>query len=295
MTNPLLKTISSYAEKALLYEVSLTPKRGLVDRYSNGAHHDMDFYTFLDSIVSLAPFFYQYAEAGYNHKGDAPLLFEQLRKIGKKAEKAMLHATNGINTHKGANFSFAILLGATGLYIKKGATLPFTKKDTESVLQIAKQIVSGIVEKDFQHLSCKDKESLTYGEKLYLEHGSTGIRGEAASGYPTLNKLLDFLRQHTQNNQEIKYLYALIFLMSETQDSNLLHRGGFEALKQVQAESSYLFKKNLSAQAFIHELTIYDLHLTKRHLSPGGSADLLALSIYFSFLEHSLSPSGKNV
>lgn len=123
----------------------------------------------------------------------------------------MLHATNGINTHKGANFSFAILLGATGLYIKKGATLPFTKKDTESVLQIAKQIVSGIVEKDFQHLSCKDKESLTYGEKLYLEHGSTGIRGEAASGYPTLNKLLDFLRQHTQNNQEIKYLYALIF------------------------------------------------------------------------------------
>ncbi len=57
MTNPLLKTISSYAEKALLYEVSLTPKPGLVDRYSNGAHHDMDFYTFLDSIVSLAPFF----------------------------------------------------------------------------------------------------------------------------------------------------------------------------------------------------------------------------------------------
>ena len=57
LTNPLLKTISSYAEKALLYEVSLTPKPGLVDRYSNGAHHDMDFYTFLDSIVSLAPFF----------------------------------------------------------------------------------------------------------------------------------------------------------------------------------------------------------------------------------------------
>ncbi len=69
----------------------------------------------------------------------------------------MLHATNGINTHKGANFSFAILLGATGLYIKKGATLPFTKKDTESVLQIAKQIVSGIVEKIFSTSHVKIK------------------------------------------------------------------------------------------------------------------------------------------
>jgi len=54
--NELLVEIAGQAEKALLYEVALTPKPGLVDRNNSGAHSDMDFFTFLDSIVSLSPY-----------------------------------------------------------------------------------------------------------------------------------------------------------------------------------------------------------------------------------------------
>lgn len=125
-----LLTISSYAETALYEEVALSPKPGLVDRFSNGAHRDMDFQTFLASIQSLRPFFKEYLYLGLTHRGQPSLLFNSLRETGKMAETAMLKATKGINTHKGANFSFAVLLGATGLHMQLNTHLPFTAKDT---------------------------------------------------------------------------------------------------------------------------------------------------------------------
>ncbi|WP_165006525.1 MULTISPECIES: triphosphoribosyl-dephospho-CoA synthase CitG [unclassified Enterococcus] len=289
----LLTKISGYAEKALLYEVSLTPKPGLVDRRNSGAHQDMDFFTFIDSIVSLSPFFQNYVEAGFYHEGPLPQLFDQLREIGKKAETAMLEATNGVNTHKGANFSFAVLLGATGFYLQTGAVLPFERADSEKILQIAGQMTSGLLEKDFHDLA--SKTSLTYGEKLYHDQGVTGIRGEAASGYPSLKKLLHYLRQHEEDEEELTFLRALIYLMSEVEDSNLLHRGGLYTWKKVQAESRKIHQANLQKLELIDQLRTYDQLLIKRNLSPGGSADLLSLGIYFSFLEGSVSPEGKKV
>ena len=95
-----LLTISSYAETALYEEVALSPKPGLVDRFSNGAHRDMDFQTFLASIQSLRPFFKEYLYLGLTHRGQPSLLFNSLRETGKMAETAMLKATKGINTHR---------------------------------------------------------------------------------------------------------------------------------------------------------------------------------------------------
>ncbi|MDR2834545.1 MAG: triphosphoribosyl-dephospho-CoA synthase, partial [Streptococcaceae bacterium] len=99
----MLKKVANFAQKALYYEVALTPKPGLVDRLDNGSHADMNFYTFIESIQALSPFFEQYVEAGFHHDGDLPDLFHKIRKIGVQAEKQMLVATNQINTHKGAN------------------------------------------------------------------------------------------------------------------------------------------------------------------------------------------------
>ena len=85
-----LLTISSYAETALYEEVALSPKPGLVDRFSNGAHRDMDFQTFLASIQSLRPFFKEYLYLGLTHRGQPSSLFDSLRETGKMAETAML-------------------------------------------------------------------------------------------------------------------------------------------------------------------------------------------------------------
>lgn len=295
MTKATLPIIAAYAEKALQYEVSLTPKPGLVDRLTNGAHQDMDYYTFIDSIDSLRPYFLRYLQTGFYHQGTMPQLFDHLRKIGIEAESAMLERTSGVNTHKGANFSFAVLLGATGYYLQQKHTFFFEPADSEKVFQLAGAMTSTLVQNDFQLLTSKKK--LSYGEKLYLDYGLTGIRGEAAAGYPTLNKLaLPFLRRASTESTEIRLLRTLIYLMSEVEDGNLLHRGGYQQWRTVQAECKKIHQAKLPAEVFLDELQGYDQLLTKRNLSPGGSADLLSLSIFFSFLESLFySPSGMNV
>ncbi len=287
MTNSFLAPlIARLAEKALLYEVALSPKPGLVDRHTNGAHEDMNFLTFLDSIVSLTPFFQQYFEAGFRHQGTLTALFNQLRKIGITAEKAMLAATKNTNTHKGANFSLAVILGATGYYLQKkqNVRFPLTPEDSQAILVLTSQMTQQLVKEDFQHL--QQKKKLSYGEKLYLDQGITGIRGEAAAGYPSLShQLLPFLRSADKQDIEETLLRALLFLMSEVEDGNLLHRGGVQAWKEVKAESKKIHQATLPKKKLLDELVKYDRILTNRHLSPGGSADLLSLGIYFAQLE----------
>lgn len=276
--------IATAAEQALFYEVALTPKPGLVDRANNGAHADMNFTTFIDSITALAPYLAQYVASGQTHHGANVALFDKLRTIGATAEQAMLAATHNINTHKGANFSFAILLGATGLHLQHTRNRRFTAQDTSQILTLAATLTQNLVQKDFANLA--NKTTLSYGEKLYVDYGITGIRGEAAAGYPMLRQvLLPYFRAHKTEKTETLLLHALILLMSEIEDGNLLHRGGVAAWQQIKKETKKIHQANLSEKEFVDELSHYDQLLIARHLSPGGAADVLALGIYFAKLE----------
>ncbi|WP_319467475.1 triphosphoribosyl-dephospho-CoA synthase CitG [uncultured Trichococcus sp.] len=282
--NDLVVHIAAQAEKALLYEVALTPKPGLVDRNNSGAHSDMDFFTFIDSIVSLSPYLFEYVKLGAEHEGSAKELFHKVRSMGVHAEKAMLAATNNINTHKGANFSFAVLLGATGACVRQGKAFPFTQKDTQEILAFAKEMSYGLVTNDFSAL--ETKSSLSYGEKLFLTYGITGIRGEAEAGYPALGELvLPYLRANRDRPTELLLLETLLLLMSQVEDGNIIHRGGIDAWRTVKTEAKKLLQ--VSTEGTLKELMYsYDLTLIERHLSPGGAADLLSLGIFFAKLEN---------
>lgn len=276
-------TVVAAAEKGLFYEVALSPKPGLVDRLTNGAHKDMDFYLFIDSILALSPYFSQYLKAGLQHQGTPAELFYTLRQLGQQAEAAMFAATNGINTHKGANFSFAVLLGATGLHLQK-SQLPLTATDSENILKLSQAITQDLLKIDFKNVA--SKKELTHGEKLYLAKGATGIRGQAAAGYPALGEvLLPYLRENRNLPREELLLRALVFLMSELEDSNVLHRGGSTALITLKAEMQQLHAKELTNAELIRALIQYDEILISRNWSPGGAADLLSLGIYFALLE----------
>ncbi|MGT2667187.1 triphosphoribosyl-dephospho-CoA synthase CitG [Streptococcus rifensis] len=278
--------IVTMAGKSLLYEVSLSPKPGLVDRFNTGAHQDMDFTLFIDSSLSLIPYFEAYLEAGNHHHGPLPQLFSRARVIGIEAEKGMFEATNGTNTHKGANFSFALILVALGYYRrqtdKRGL---LTAADSQSVLSLIKEMCHDCVMADFA--SIDQTKKLSYGEKLFLEHGLTGIRGEAASGYQTLQDLLlPALRNYlTQYSKEEAFLRTLVLLMSEVEDGNIIHRGGIKAWETIKEECHTVTAQNLATEEFYQWLTDYDQTLIQRHLSPGGSADLLALGYFFMQLE----------
>ena len=268
MINP--EFLAKVATDALLQEVNLAPKPGLVDPISTGAHQDMTKDTFYKSIDALRPYLLAYAKAGENHNGTPLDLFNELRALGKQAEDAMMAATNHINTHKGANFSFALVLGATA----------HTKGNIPEALHYCHLMTRHLIEVDFADLD--QKEHLSYGEKLYVEHGITGIRGEAASGYPSLSKALDYyntLNTHTPRHRD---LLLLLYLMTFVEDGNLIHRGGIDAYKKVQQEAKLLFDEaqTLSEEELASRLEDYDNVLIERNLSPGGSADLLSLTFF---------------
>lgn len=268
MINP--EFLAKVATDALLQEVNLAPKPGLVDPISTGAHQDMTKDTFYKSIDALRPYLLAYAKAGENHNGTPLDLFNELRALGKQAEDAMMAATNHINTHKGANFSFALVLGATA----------HTKGNIPEALHYCHLMTRHLIEVDFADLD--QKEHLSYGEKLYVEHGITGIRGEAASGYPSLSKALDYyntLNTHTPRHRD---LLLLLYLMTFVEDGNLIHRGGIDAYKKIQQEAKLLFDEaqTLSEEELVSKLEDYDNVLIERNLSPGGSADLLSLTFF---------------
>ena len=102
------------ALKSLLYEVSVTPKPGLVDRDNPGAHGDMDYYSFIDSAAALAPYFSRCAALGRDSLCEPGEVLTRLRPLGLEAEEAMKQATGGANTHKGLIFSLGILCAAAG-------------------------------------------------------------------------------------------------------------------------------------------------------------------------------------
>ena len=293
-TEKSLAPFSDLAVKALLYELALTPKPGLVDRYDTGAHDDMDFYTFTDSIMALSPYFHSYIQIGWIYHEEQPeKLFHRLRELGIQAESAMFAATHDINTHKGVNFSFALLLGATGAYLAKRPHLLrektfFSPKDSLSVCQLAGQMAQGLVENDLSHL--EKKIILTHGERLFLQHGIKGPRGEATSGYASLTqKALPFLRQELAKGTDSHtvQLLLLLYLMTFVEDGNLIHRGGITAWKAVKQESKALLE-NTPSEELLSQMSIYNQKLIEQHLSPGGSADLLSLTFYFAFLENLL-------
>ena len=99
----LSKQLASLALKALLYEISLTPKPGLVDRLSNGSHADMNFLTFADSSAAISHYFEDLVQAGFAFQDEAYIrALPIIRNIGLRMEVAMFRATGNINTHKGA-------------------------------------------------------------------------------------------------------------------------------------------------------------------------------------------------
>ncbi|GMA47559.1 hypothetical protein GCM10025854_18090 [Tetragenococcus muriaticus] len=207
-----------------------------------------------------------------------------MREEGIKAEHDMLEATYQVNTHKGANFSFAVLLGATGLYLQNHS-LPFSFQDTTNILSLVAQMTHHLVEQDFSHITEKNK--LSHGEKLYIKAGTLGVRGEATQGYPALSSLLlpFFRKRAEQESTEMLLLRGLILLISQIEDSNLLHRGGANGWQQVKQRGVGIHQNKLNELEFKQNLTTFNQELIEKNLSPGGAADLLSLGIYFSFLE----------
>ncbi|WP_331774274.1 triphosphoribosyl-dephospho-CoA synthase CitG [Sulfurospirillum sp. 1612] len=271
-----MSTIEKLVFEALIKEVELTPKPGLVDKENNGAHVDMDIQTFYKSAHAIKPFALIFFEVGTQNK-ELKYLFEELRRVGKLCEDAMFAATQGINTHKGMVFSLAVILGAMG----KLQTSPFSLT-YQNLQTMIKKICKDLVQKDFGLLH----HAMTHGEQFYHDTKKSGIRGEAQNGYPTIfhQSLPFFLEKQQHYGDDIALKMTLLFIMSQSEDSNLFARGGLAGLTFVQHKSQQCLK-NTKISDLDTALRRLDQEFTAKNLSPGGSADLLCLTWLIARLE----------
>ena len=270
--------IAVRAYLALMQESNTTPKPGLVDRNNRGAHTDMDIRHFFVSANALRPFFCRFAEKGYLTRDlDAVEAFAQIRGIGMEAEEAMLKATRGVNTHKGAIFSLGLLCAVAGRLGPDG----WNEKD---MLCEAAKMAAGVVAQDFAGIT--QDTAKTAGEKLYAAYGITGIRGQAEAGYPgVLSKGLPVLKEGLAQGLSLNDAgaAALLHLLTVTEDTNIVSRSDIGTLKTVQAQVADLLQENpYPDQAALEAL---DRRFIEKNLSPGGTADLLAVTYFLFFLK----------
>ncbi|MBR0251381.1 MAG: triphosphoribosyl-dephospho-CoA synthase CitG [Synergistaceae bacterium] len=273
------KIIGTLALEAMLVEVSVTPKPGLVDRNNSGAHSDMGFFTFLKSAAGLRSCFEEFSEAGHagGTKNFSPdKIFPYIRKIGIEAEKIMFDSTNGINTHKGEIFSLGVLSASAGYLAGMKQNI-----NPEDVMKTAGMMCKGLCERDFAEAKTKSPEQLTKGERIYREHGITGIRGEAESGYPVVRDYaLPALRKYIADGLCLNdsLVMTLIHIMAHNDDTNIIARHDLSVCEEVKERSRDIIMNH----GGIDEIRRLDDEFIKRNISPSGSADLLAVT-YFLF------------
>ncbi len=269
------ETISDFAVQSLIDEARTTPKPGLVDGRNSGSHSDMNIITFIKSANALKSYFYECVKIGQSTKKlSLDEVFAKLRNEGILAEKTMFDATDGANTHKGAIYSLGVICGAVGRLWESESPIP----DTEKILSECKKLVKESTEKDFRKI-----DSSTAGGRFYLEHGFKGIRGEVADGFPSVSEIsLPVFEKAIADGmlQNDAGVISLLNLIAEVNDTNLYKRGGMEGIEYAKREARALLSK--TPYPTREDIEALDDKFIEKNLSPGGCADLLAVTYFLN-------------
>lgn len=270
-------------EYALLTEVHAAPKPGLVDRLNNGSHPDMDEALFQRSARALKPWFGQFMTLALAAPDD--LVLPRLRRSGMDAERVMFAATGGVNTHKGAIFSLGLIVACLTRLAHRLDRAP-GKPDIPELIELIRYNTAGLTGE-------LPEAPASHGRDAWQHHGIQGIRREAEAGYPAVFAVgLPALARYRRLRQDpdLPLLLTLLELILVTDDTTLLRRGGPQGLTfmRTQARAILQTAAELSDGVVLGQFCELDREATRRHLSPGGAADNLAMTI---FLEQALTPA----
>ena len=248
---------------ALRHEVMAWPKPGLVSPVDSGSHHDMHLGTFFASMDALQGSFVALAIAG-----GCGQPFSTLQQIGIEAERKMLIATGGVNTHRGAIFNLGLLAAAAA---RRQANADLSQLECGA-------IVSGIWGAEI--LAGRKGSPSSHGNHVFERYTAGGARMEAASGFPTVYSIgLPVLRRllHDGRDRNTALIGTLMTLMEYLPDTNVLWRDGEAGLDFVR-EAAADFNRSGGVDSCDWQTSLVTLHraFVARNLSPGGSADLLA-------------------
>ena len=266
---PYANHIGRLAIRSLYREVALAPKPGLVSPLDAGSHSDMDMRTFLRSLFSLRAYFPTITTCGADAAG-----VEVLRALGIVAERRMLAATGGVNTHRGAIFNLGLICAAAGLLEARGRIVT---ADTACSM-VSRHWGAAILE------SGVDSPPASHGLLVARRYGSGGARREAAEGFPAARQIgLPAYRAAlaVTGSPELAAIQALFALIASLVDTNLLWRGGPCGLSHAQeAASDFLRRGVVLADGWRRRAEAIHADFVARRLSPGGSADLLGVTLF---------------
>ena len=292
--------IAHLATQALQAELDTTPKPGLVDKDNNGAHRDMDYALMQLSINTLHPYFVRLAFLGF---ADTLPSHTVIRDAGIEAEKAMLEATNGVNTHKGALFSMGLAVVAAAYEEKKAAANKEERgKEREEEYLSSLQLTIKALAASFPDTSG------THGSKAkQLSNGTTTIKGaldNAREGYEKLfAEWLPFYNERRKSHDAHALHKTLLRIMCDLDDTNVIYRTNVVTVEEVKQEARALlasFEEAYAAEdkekcasaieekcasAELLALKDMDRRYTERNISPGGAADMLSLTVFIGSIQ----------
>ena len=266
--NAISKRISTLGLQAILTEISLTPKPGLVDKFSSGSHSDMNYQTFVNSSAAISSGFSEFVRAGLAfHDNNFEATLPLIRNIGLRMETSMYDATNNVNTQKGIIFLMGLSLFGCGKLYRENDH--FEIDDFRNVIRL---ICKDIVRKE---LTSEGDDSLSHGEDVFRKFGFGGARGEAESGFSTVFEygLPQLMRVSTLSEEAM--IKCFLAIASNNNDTNILYRKGPEVLAEFQRISKYALE-NFTAANYLKVIEF----CREAKISPGGSADLLAVSSF---------------
>ena len=246
----LVKIVKLMCDEAILEELNLHPKFGLVTPYTNGSHSDMNYDLMVNAKNAILDSFVEMFLAGYKNN-DIKKIFALSRQIGIDAEKKMFKATNNINAYKGLIFDLGLIVSALGYKLSH-------LNQCIDIFEIIKQMTKGIT----NELKCGNE---TFGKYEYQTYNIGGARLEAENGFPHVQKLI---KDNLDNTA------SLIYLISNIDDTVLLKRCG---TYQKYLDIKIKFKELVISDSSINDLNKYCIN---NNLSFGGAADLLIVTIF---------------
>lgn len=265
--------LASLAVGALVDEAMLTPKPGLVDMRGNGAHHDLSWLLMCRSACALRPAFELMAEAGAMLR-DPHALRRRIGAIGREGEAAMMDATGGVNTHRGAIWALGLLVTAAARHA--GTT-------DSAAIASAGGMLARIDDPD------APARTGNKGEQACREHGVGGARGQARAGFPAVVEhalpMLRLSRARGDGEPQAR-VNALLAVMAGLDDTCLLARGGLRALQSTQdGARRVLALGGIATPNGRRALHALEARMRALHVSPGGAADLLAATLLLDRIE----------
>ena len=271
--------LAELAERALRMELDTPMKPGLVGPDSVGAHKDMDYAVMRKGIAAIRPFFPRMALA------ETP---EELRQLGIDAEAAMLAATGGVNTHRGAIFALGLALNAA-LRTLSAAQPPHPALDRPAQFAHNEQVMRNSLAQMYQGIYRNQLgdnglggTQLSHGGEVVRQYGVKGARELASEGYQALFE--DWLPYYRNlqisplaslgRNDKMREICTLLRIMATLDDTCVIHRAGYARAQEIKAEASAL------AEHFdMDKLKDMCNRYAAEGISPGGAADMLALTI----------------